>query len=75
MGNINNGKVNGSLKRKRYERSLADCKPSFASFRRVVVLFEGRDTAGKGGTIRAMTERVSPPVFRTGPAKSKTPCR
>jgi len=31
---------------------------------RVVILFEGRDTAGKGGTIRALTERVSPRVFR-----------
>jgi polyphosphate kinase 2 (PPK2 family) len=27
-------------------------------------VFEGRDAAGKGGTIRAMTERVSPRVFR-----------
>src|SRR5206468_2416712 len=31
---------------------------------RVMVLFEGRDGAGKGGTIRAITERVSPRVFR-----------
>jgi polyphosphate kinase len=31
---------------------------------RVIVLFEGRDAAGKGGTIRALTERVSPRVFR-----------
>src|SRR6266480_4269774 len=31
---------------------------------RVVVVFEGRDAAGKGGTIRAITERVSPRVFR-----------
>ena len=31
---------------------------------RVVVVFEGRDGAGKGGTIRALTERVSPRVFR-----------
>ena len=31
---------------------------------RVVVVFEGRDGAGKGGTIRAITERVSPRVFR-----------
>ena len=31
---------------------------------RVVVLFEGRDGAGKGGTIRALTERVSPRIFR-----------
>ena len=32
---------------------------------RVIVIFEGRDGAGKGGTIRALTERVSPRVFRT----------
>jgi polyphosphate kinase len=31
---------------------------------RVVVLFEGRDAAGKGGAIKAITERVSPRVFR-----------
>jgi len=31
---------------------------------RIVIVFEGRDTAGKGGTIRALTERVSPRVFR-----------
>jgi polyphosphate kinase 2 len=31
---------------------------------RVVILFEGRDGAGKGGTIRALTERVSPRVFK-----------
>jgi polyphosphate kinase 2 len=31
---------------------------------RVVILFEGRDGAGKGGTIRALTERLSPRVFR-----------
>jgi polyphosphate kinase 2 len=32
--------------------------------RRIIIIFEGRDTAGKGGTIRALTERVSPRVFR-----------
>jgi len=31
---------------------------------RVIIIFEGRDGAGKGGTIRALTERVSPRVFR-----------
>ena len=31
---------------------------------KVVILFEGRDGAGKGGTIKAITERVSPRVFR-----------
>jgi polyphosphate kinase 2 (PPK2 family) len=30
---------------------------------RVIIIFEGRDAAGKGGTIRALTERVSPRVF------------
>ena len=32
--------------------------------KRIIVVFEGRDAAGKGGTIRAITERVSPRVFR-----------
>src|SRR5437764_9500459 len=31
---------------------------------RIVVIFEGRDAAGKGGTIKAITEKVSPRVFR-----------
>jgi polyphosphate kinase 2 len=31
---------------------------------RIVIVFEGRDAAGKGGTIKALTERVSPRVFR-----------
>jgi len=31
---------------------------------RIIVIFEGRDAAGKGGTIRALTERVSPRTFR-----------
>ena len=31
---------------------------------RVIVIFEGRDAAGKGGTIKAITERVSPRIFR-----------
>jgi len=34
------------------------------SGQRVIILFEGRDAAGKGGTIKAITERVSPRVFR-----------
>lgn len=32
--------------------------------KKVVIIFEGRDTAGKGGTIKAVTERVSPRIFR-----------
>ena len=35
-----------------------------ASGARIILVFEGRDAAGKGGTIRAITERVSPRVFR-----------
>src|SRR5882757_1309800 len=31
---------------------------------RIIVIFEGRDAAGKGGAIKAFTERVSPRVFR-----------
>jgi polyphosphate kinase len=31
---------------------------------RVIIIFEGRDAAGKGGTIKALTERVSPRIFR-----------
>src|SRR6185295_17875666 len=31
---------------------------------RIIIVFEGRDAAGKGGTIRALTEKVSPRVFR-----------
>ncbi len=35
-----------------------------------MILFEGRDAAGKGGTIKAITERVSPRVFRVVPCQS-----
>jgi polyphosphate kinase 2 (PPK2 family) len=35
-----------------------------ASGARIVIIFEGRDAAGKGGVIRRLTERVSPRVFR-----------
>lgn len=39
---------------------------------KIVVLFEGRDTAGKGGVIRRITERVSPRVFRVVALSSPT---
>jgi polyphosphate kinase len=60
------------LSRKQYERELGRlqselCKlQDWVKYRgaRVIVVFEGRDAAGKGGTIRAITERVSPRVFR-----------
>jgi polyphosphate kinase len=63
---------NGKLKRKEYERELARLHVEFVELQRwvvhkglkVCILFEGRDGAGKGGTIKAMTERVSPRIFR-----------
>lgn len=60
------------MKRKHYEQELRDLQAELvalqewvkATDQRVIVVFEGRDAAGKGGCIRALTERVSPRVFR-----------
>jgi polyphosphate kinase 2 len=60
------------LKRKQYEKELRRLQAELCALQdwvkqkglRVIVVFEGRDGAGKGGTIRAITERVSPRVFR-----------
>jgi polyphosphate kinase 2 len=60
------------MKRKDYERELSALQGELvaaqewikASGAKVCVVFEGRDTAGKGGTIKRITERVSPRVFR-----------
>jgi polyphosphate kinase 2 len=60
------------LKRKEYEREMRRLHGELvamqewvkASGAKLCVVFEGRDTAGKGGTIRRITERVSPRVFR-----------
>jgi polyphosphate kinase len=60
------------LKRKAYEKELARLHGELVSLQRwvvhaglkICVVFEGRDAAGKGGTIKAITERVSPRVFR-----------
>src|SRR5271154_2836340 len=60
------------LKRKIYEKELHRLQKELCKLQdwvkykglRVMVVFEGRDAAGKGGTIRALTERVSPRVFR-----------
>jgi polyphosphate kinase 2 len=64
--------TSAKLGRKEYEGQLAKLQGELvamqewvkASGARVVVVFEGRDTAGKGGTIKRITERVSPRVFR-----------
>jgi len=69
--NGKNGK-NGKLKTKKYEKELRRLQAELCRLQawvkhkglRVIVIFEGRDGAGKGGTIRAITERVSPRVFR-----------
>ncbi len=61
-----------ALERKEYERELRKLQAELCKLQawvkhkglRVIVVFEGRDAAGKGGTIRAITERVSPRVFR-----------
>ncbi len=60
------------LKRKKYEKELRRLQAELCKLQewvkhkglRVIIVFEGRDAAGKGGTIRAITERVSPRVFR-----------
>ena len=60
------------LKRKEYEHALRDLQSELCSLQdwvketgqQIIVVFEGRDAAGKGDTIRAMTERVSPQTFR-----------
>jgi polyphosphate kinase len=53
------------LKAKAYMKELCRLQDWVkAKGERVIVVFEGRDAAGKGGTIKAITERVSPRVFR-----------
>ncbi|MGZ4964896.1 MAG: polyphosphate kinase 2 [Limisphaerales bacterium] len=73
-GNGKKAYTNGSqkLKRKKYEKELRKLQASLCRLQdwvkhkglRVIVIFEGRDGAGKGGTIRAITERLSPRIFR-----------
>jgi polyphosphate kinase 2 len=60
------------MKRKQYEAELRGLHAELvamqewvkASGAKICVVFEGRDSAGKGGTIKAITDRVSPRVFR-----------
>jgi polyphosphate kinase len=66
------GEQNGRLKRKEYEKELAKLHVELVKLQewvkqtgaKICIVFEGRDGAGKGGTIKAITERVSPRVFR-----------
>ena len=68
------------LKRKEYEREMRLLHGELvamqewvkASGAKICVVFEGRDTAGKGGTIKRITERVSPRVFRVNALPAPT---
>jgi polyphosphate kinase 2 (PPK2 family) len=63
---------NAGMKRKAYEKELRKLQVELCHLQawvkakgaRIIIVFEGRDAAGKGGTIKAITERVSPRVFR-----------
>jgi len=60
------------MKRKAYEKELRKLQVQLCHLQewvraeklKVIIIFEGRDAAGKGGTIKALTEKVSPRVFR-----------
>ena len=60
------------MKRKAYEKELRKLQEQLCHLQewvkaekaKVIIIFEGRDAAGKGGTIKALTEKVSPRVFR-----------
>ena len=64
--------VGEPLNRKRYERKLRELHAELVKLQewvkhagaKVCIVFEGRDGAGKGGVIKALTERVSPRIFR-----------
>jgi polyphosphate kinase 2 len=66
------GNAKPKMKRKAYEQELRKLQVELCHLQdwvkakgaRIIVVFEGRDAAGKGGTIKALTERVSPRVFR-----------
>ncbi|PWV59900.1 polyphosphate kinase 2 [Plasticicumulans acidivorans] len=66
------GAANAPMKRKAYEAALKPLHEELVHLQewvkkeglKVCIVFEGRDGAGKGGTIKAITERVSPRVFR-----------
>jgi polyphosphate kinase len=64
--------ASSKMKRKDYEKELRKLQVQLCYLQewvkekklRVIIIFEGRDAAGKGGTIKALTEKVSPRVFR-----------
>src|SRR6476619_6795394 len=66
------GPANGKLTRKVFDQELARLQVELTRLQawavaegaRVIVVFEGRDTAGKGGVIKRITERCRPRVFK-----------
>ncbi len=68
------------MKRKAYEKQLRKLQVELCHLQswvqsegaRVMIVFEGRDAAGKGGTIKAITERVSPRIFRVAALPAPT---
>ncbi|HEX6108319.1 MAG TPA: polyphosphate kinase 2 [Ktedonobacteraceae bacterium] len=62
----------GKMKRKEFEKELEKLQVELVKLQRwvvheglrVIIVFEGRDAAGKGGTIKRIVDRVSPRVFR-----------
>jgi len=74
------GNETPKMKRKAYEHELRRLQGELvalqewvkASGAKICIVFEGRDTAGKGGTIKRITERVSPRVFRVVALPSPT---
>src|SRR6201986_3973914 len=64
--------ASSKMKRKDYEKELRKLQVGLCRLQewvkekklRAIILFEGRDAAGKGGTIKAITEKVSPRLFR-----------
>ena len=64
--------TSGKMDRKEYELELRKLQIALCRLQqwvkaegaKIIIVFEGRDAAGKGGTIKALTERVSPRVFR-----------
>ncbi|HEY3617565.1 MAG TPA: polyphosphate kinase 2, partial [Candidatus Sulfotelmatobacter sp.] len=66
------GETPSKMKGKEYTKELRELQAELCHLQewvkhkglRVIIVFEGRDAAGKGGMIRALTERVSPRVFR-----------
>src|SRR5436189_1683543 len=72
MSHNSNPEEPKKLKNKKYLKELRKLQGELCHLQewvkfkglRVIIIFEGRDAAGKGGTIKAITERVSPRVFR-----------